>query len=72
MVFVAMQAVGDSCGGGGGVQGEGVQESGEGSEGPSCWGLGREGSWPKKPWLSVRHTLALRFFLSDGRDPPWR
>ena len=58
MVFVDMQAVGDSWGG---VQGEGVQESGEGSEGPSCWGLGREGSWPKKPWLSVRHTLALRF-----------
>lgn len=56
MVFVAMQAVGDIGG-----QGEDVQESGEGSGGPSCWGLGREGSWPKKPWLSVRHTLALRF-----------
>lgn len=31
-----------------GGRGRGCQESGEGSEGPSCWGLGREGSWPKQ------------------------
>lgn len=29
------------------------------SERPGSWGPGREGSWPKEPWLSVRHIPTL-------------
>lgn len=53
-----------------GEEEEDVQELGvkAKSEGPRSWGLGREASWPKEPWLSVRHTLAL-VPPSNVKDP---